>query len=59
VAVDGSRRNELFSMLYEQVNAILKQAKVGKETIFQMKSLIKKKERKIHDLYNDLNAMAD
>jgi hypothetical protein len=38
-------------MLYDEVNALLRQVKVGKETVFQMKRLIKHKQNKITGLH--------
>ena len=47
VAVDGTKRNELYSMLREEVLTYLKQMEIRKETVLAMKKQLKEKKREI------------
>jgi uncharacterized protein (DUF342 family) len=59
LTAQGEKRNELYAMLQEEVSGILRQIKVSKETVIQMRRLIKKKDRKILYLQEDLSNMSE
>lgn len=46
-------------MLHEEVCTILRQVKVGKETVFQMKKQLRRKDGAIASLQNELASTAD
>lgn len=57
VAVDCSKRNELYSMLREEVIAFSKQMEIRKETVLAMKRQLKNKKKEIVDAEQSCRAL--
>lgn len=52
-------KNELYSMLQRDICALLKQISINKETVCEMKRLIKKKESKVQVLHGEIKALEE
>ena len=52
IAVDGGKRNELYSMLREEIMGHLRQTDVSKDTILSMKQKLRLKKKELREAGN-------